>query len=108
MSLGIFLDLVVLAAVVYRVARFLILDELINEWRDALHGKLADHPNKTTIKLQLLMTCPFCLTIWISILVTLAWFLGPTADWPGWAWPYYMLAVATGSLVFWRILDNED
>lgn len=101
------IDLVVLAAVTWRIARFLILDELISEWRDSLHGVLADHPNRLTIKLQLLMTCPFCLTIWISGGVSTYWYL-LVREWPGWAFPVYVLAVAAGAMVFYRYIDAED
>lgn len=99
--------LVILSAAIYRIARFLILDELIEELRDSFHAKLTEHPNKLTIKLQILMLCPFCLTIWVSGVVCAYWYtLGERGTW--WAFPVYLLAAAAGSLVFWNIIDKED
>lgn len=104
MSLTLF---VILSAAIYRIARFLILDELIEEWRDALYGKLAEHPSKLTIKLQILMLCPFCLTIWVSGGVMAYWYLlGETST--AWALPVYVVAGSTGALVLWHYIDAED
>lgn len=98
---------ILLSATIYRIARFLILDELIEELRDSFHAKLTEHPNKLTIKLQILMLCPFCLTIWVSGAVMAYWFT-LAWEWPGWAFPVYLLAGSTGSLVFWHIIDKKD
>jgi hypothetical protein len=104
MSLTLYL---ILSAAIYRVARFMILDELIEETRDKLHAVLTEHPNRLTIKLQILMLCPFCLTIWVSGAVLGYWFtLGERGTW--WAFPVYLLAGSTGSLVFWHYIDAED
>jgi hypothetical protein len=97
----------ILAAVTYRIARFLILDELIEELRDSFHAKLTEHPNRLTIKLQILMLCPFCLTIWVSLVLHAYWYL-LVVDWPDWAFPVYVLGAAAGSLVFWHYIDAED
>jgi hypothetical protein len=104
MSLTLF---VILSAVTYRIARFLILDELIEELRDSFHAKLTEHPNRLTIKLQILMLCPFCLTIWVSAGVSAYWYT-LVDEWPGWAFPVYVLAAAAGSLVFWNYIDKKD
>lgn len=98
---------VILSAAIYRIARFMILDELIEELRDSLHAKLTEHPNKLTIKLQILMLCPFCLTIWVSGGVLAYWYtLGERGTW--WAFPVYLLAGSAGALVFWNVIDKED
>lgn len=100
-------DLVILAAVTYRIARFFILDELIEEWRDAFHAKLTEHPNRLTVKLQILMLCPFCLTIWVAAGVCAYWFL-LIREWPDWAFPVYVLAVAAWALLFWNYIDKKE
>lgn len=102
-SLSDFLALIVMSLVIYRVARFLILDDLIDEPRDRVHRWLTNHPKWWTVKLQILMLCPFCLTIWISAGVVALWMYVPVPEFV-WLW----LACATGALVFWRIIDSED
>lgn len=103
MSLKEFLMMIPLSAVIYRIARFLILDDLISEPRDRFHRWLTNHPNFWTVKLQILMLCPFCLTIWISAGVIALYTWVPV---PSWAWMW--LACATFALVFWTYIDSED
>lgn len=95
--------LIIYSAVAYRAARFLILDTMIEEPRERLHFWLGNHPNRFTIKVQELMTCPYCVTVWTAggtILVAMQFTSVPL--------PVYMwLAAATGALVFWRIIDPE-
>jgi hypothetical protein len=98
---------VILSAAIYRLARFLILDELIEELRDSFHAKLTEHPNRLTIKVQILMLCPHCLTIWVSGAVLGYWYtLGERGTW--WAFPVYLLDGSTGALVFWHYIDAKD
>jgi hypothetical protein len=102
-SLSDFLAVILIGAGVYRVARFLILDDLIEEPRDKFHDLLARHPNWFSLKLQTLMLCPFCLTIWVSFIAIMAW----EYDWfPDWMWMW--MGAATVALVFWTYIDSED
>lgn len=90
--------------VTHRVTRFLILDGLLEEPRQTFHSWLARHPGRFTIKVQELMICPWCVSIWVSggwVLLTQIFTSVPL---PVWVW----LGNSTGCLVFWRILDNED
>lgn len=96
--------IIVISFVTHRVTRFLILDGLMEEQRQNLHSWLARHPNRLTIKVQELMICPWCISIWVSggaVLLTMCFTSVPL---PVWVW----LAGSTGCLVFWRILDNEE
>lgn len=98
---------VIMSAVIYRLARFLILDTLIDVPRDAFNDWLTERPGRLTIKLQELMQCPFCVTIWVSAGANTYWYT-LVEDWPGWAWPLYWLGTAAGALIFWTIIDSED
>lgn len=97
------IHLIVYSAVAYRTARFLMLDALIEEPRQNLHSWLARHPNRLTIKIQELMICPFCYTIWTALATVLVAMCFTSVPLPVYTW----LASATGALVFWRIIDPE-
>lgn len=106
------LTFVVLSAATYRIARFLVLDSLIDGTRDQVYQKLMVLPPGETIplwrsKLADLMTCSYCATVWIAAAVTLFYSL-VIADWIGWAFLLVWPAVAAGSLVFWAYIDNEE
>lgn len=107
LSLSYALTFLFLSLLTWRIARFLILDDLIEELRDKFHRQLTHHPNKLTIKLQVLMLCPFCLTIWVSIAVNVFHFT-VIDPWPGWQFVEWVVAVAAGSMVFWKYIDSED
>jgi len=102
---------VVLSFATYRIGRFLLLDSLIDEWRDRLYLKLTvtapDQPLPTwRSKLVDLLTCSYCITVWIALFVTLFWSL-VVVDWIGWAFLLVWPAVAAGSLVPWAYIDDE-
>ena len=106
------LTYVLLSAAAYRIARFVVLDSLVDEWRDSLYLRLlppipgASHPLWRS-KLADLMVCSYCSTVWTSAAVVLFYSLVLSGEWIGWwfliAWP----AVSTGALVFWSIIDSE-
>lgn len=92
--------LAVLALATYRVTRFLIHDTLIERPRLAVYKALGRHP-----KLIELLTCPWCLSIWISagiVAVTDIWF-APIAL-PVWVW----LANSAVTMLCWNVLDKEE
>lgn len=106
------LTFIVLSAATYRIARFLVLDSLIDEWRDRLYLKLLPPIPGTTLslwrrKVADLMTCSYCATVWVAAAVTVFWSL-VLADWIGWAFLIVWPAVSAGSLVFWTYIDSED
>lgn len=105
LMLDLLLLIVILSAVVYRLARFAILDTMIDGTRAQVFGRLAMREHFFWHKLLELLGCPWCLTGWVAIGTCLGWrwFVGDFAA-PVFVW----LAVWTGSLLFWRILDYED
>lgn len=96
---------VILGAVTYRVTRFIILDTLINEQRRWVKFKLIGDgsPGPVRVKLLDLLSCPYCLSVWIALgAVALTM---PFADvpMPVWTW----LATCTASLAFWRYIEQD-
>ena len=96
---------IILSAVVYRVSRFIILDSLVDGTRDRFADFLERHPGLFWTKIGELMRCPYCITIWVAAGAVWAQhvFVSPIPV-PIWTW----LAVATGSVVFWGIIDSEE
>lgn len=103
------LTFVILSAATYRVARFLILDTLIENLRIRVHTWLTNPESisVTRLKVAELITCPWCLTVWVALAVVTFWSL-VVVDWIGWAFLLVWPAVSAGSLVFWTYVDNEE
>lgn len=104
---------VVHAFVVYRVTRFVILDDVIEELRDRVLNKLLDGLEEDQLrllplwrrKLYTLLNCPFCVSIYVAAGVTLAhrWVVEPLPV-PVWWW----VAIAAASLVAYAYIDSDD
>jgi len=95
-----------LGAVTYRVARFILLDTMIDGVRDKMMEQLDKRSAKLLYrKLLELFTCPFCITVWVAggATVLTRLFVGPFPM-PVWVW----LAAATISLVLWAIIDPDE
>lgn len=97
--------LIVLSAVVYRTARFVVLDSLIDKTRERVFVWLVTREHIAWHKLHELLGCPFCITIWFAAAVVAIHhnFVDPLPA-PIWTW----VAVAAGSLLWWRAIDWED
>ena len=96
--------LIVLSAVTYRLARFIVLDTLIDEPRDKVMAWLEQHPTMFWSKVYDLLGCPWCITVWVAAAVVAIQDLAlDGVPYPIWTW----LAVASGSLVFWGYIDRE-
>lgn len=106
--------IIVLGLVTYRVARFLVLDTLIDgtrdkviDWLERRQGQ-AQEADKSSLlweKLIDLIGCPFCITIWVSAGATLlTYFIVDTFAMPVWVW----LATAAFALIPWNYIDSDD
>lgn len=101
---------VVLSLATYRVARFLVLDSLIDGPREALHAWLTK-PESLSVwrwKVAELMGCPYCVTVWVAAANVLFWSLLVADSWVGWAFLLVWPAVAGASLVPWAYIDDEE
>lgn len=94
--------LVILSLITYRIARFLILDTLIDTPRIWFHQVLIGKPAAWRMKLYELITCPYCLTIWIAAAVVAIADIFYSIPAPIGMW----LAAAAGSLIAWNIIEK--
>lgn len=69
------LPLFVLALAVFRVYRLIAEDDILDGPRDRLLDKLEDERLE---KLDKLITCPWCLGFWLSVLAWVAWLITPS------------------------------
>lgn len=97
--------IVLLSAAVYRVTRFLILDTLIFEQRRWVKLKLMGSGDVGPIRVKLLdlLSCPYCLSVWVAVAAVLITQQFVSIPLPVLAW----LAICTGSLAFWRYIEND-
>jgi len=96
---------VLLSAATYRVTRFLISDTLISEQRRWVKLKLMGNGDVGPVRVKLLdlLSCPYCLSVWVAAAGVLASQQFQSIPQPVLAW----LAVCTGSLAFWRYIEND-
>lgn len=102
------LELLILTGLVtYRVTRFLIDDTLIDSPRAWVHHRLLARshrlfPTPARVKVYELLTCPFCLSIWVSAAVIAATTIVTSVPLPLWMW----LGAATVSVAARRLIDE--
>lgn len=87
----------ILAFVVYRVARVATVDAISDPWRAWLYTQVQEvGPERRSVARWALklLTCGFCLGVWLAFLVVLFWSLVIADDWLGWEYPVASLAVA--------------
>lgn len=98
--------LIVLSLMVYRVSRFIVLDTLIDGTRSKVEDWLMAHRSKLLFrKLYELMGCPYCVTIWVALgAVLVSYFFVDSIPLPLYTW----LAVSSGALVCWAIIDSDE
>ena len=64
----------ILALAVFRVYRLIAEDDIFDRPRDWAFDKLAEERLE---KLDKLITCPWCLGFWLSVIAWVAWMLSP-------------------------------
>jgi len=112
---------IALSACVYRVTRFIIRDTLIEGVRDKFLRWLLPPPSFTfdmnvgvmpempkapawwRTKLHELLTCPYCVGIWVSAVGTAITDAFISVPLPVFMW----VAASTGSLAFWRYVEDD-
>ena len=94
--------IVMLSLATYRVGRFILLDKLIDVPRIRVHGFLLGKTSWWRSKLYDLITCPYCITVWLSAgMVVVADFTMSVPS-PFLTW----LAVAGGCLIPWNYIED--
>lgn len=97
--------LLLLSLVTYRVTRFIIADTLIDHQRIwVLNVLLGKAPGKVRNKLHELLTCKFCLSVWIAAAVVVIADQFTVIPLPWFVW----LAVCSGSLLVWKVAEPYE
>lgn len=92
-----------LSLVSYRVTRFVVIDTIWEDTRRKLHIKVLGYqPRRWRDKLHELLTCPYCISVWIAAgtVIVADWFASvplPVLSVP---------AVAAGTVVLWRVIEE--
>lgn len=99
--------IVVLGLVTYRVTRFLIADTLIAQPRrkllDWIAPQVGPMPPKWRIKIWELLTCPYCLSIWVA-----GGAVGLTAIWRDIPMPVWTWLATAGMCMAWYAFIEDD
>lgn len=95
--------IVVMSLACYRITRFVVTDTLWDGWRRRLHSKvLGAYPRVWRDKIHELLTCPFCLSVWVAagLVAAVDQYTSVPLPWLTWG------AVASGSLMVWRFVEE--
>lgn len=98
--------LIMMSAAAYRVGRLIALDTIWEGWREKLLGWLTTGKKLSVWKLKVseLITCPFCITGWTALAVTIAVDIVHRLPLIGVWW----LATWVGALLFWGLIDSDE
>jgi len=93
--------LVAISLAVYRVNRLIIHDTIFDRPRSAfINWLLPKRGGGTVVEL---ITCPFCIGMWVSGVATIVTSQVAAVPLPVLVW----LASAAGSMIAWRIIEDE-
>lgn len=99
--------LVFMSLATWRVTRFWLKDSLIENARMNLEGWLSKNVTKRRHrKLLELITCPWCISVWVSAGLTALW---RWQEGDGYGWFVVMilwLATAAGAMAWWRTMED--
>lgn len=103
------LTFIVLSLATYRIGRFVLLDEIIDGTRDRFFAWLNNPESLTSRRVWVmrLLTCVYCITVWIAAAVVVFWSLVISGEWIGWSFVLVWPAVAAAALVPWTYIDSE-
>ncbi len=105
-------SLILLPFAVYRITRFFIMDTVIDGTRDKIHNWLL-RPNDDQevpllrFKAHELLSCPYCLSVWVAAACVVFWSLVIADQWIGWSFLIFWPAVAGAALVPYEYVDAE-
>lgn len=94
--------LIAMSFATYRVTRFLIADTLIDRPRLWFHQTITQRGGGFGRWLFKLVTCVYCLSIWVAAAVTALVDLWGSVPQPVLVW----LAVAAGALAVWKYIED--
>ena len=89
----------------WRITRFILLDSLIEAPRVKGEKWLAEHQGNRFFRyVAKLYECPFCVSVWVAVGVSLAWCYA-TDTWLGRLFPFVWLGTAGAAMVPYRYID---
>lgn len=96
--------IVLLSLATYRITRLIVEDTIWHTWRVRLHAAILGSGKQRLWrdKLHELISCPFCISVWVAAAVVAATDAFTSVPLPFAAWG----AVAAGALVTWRIVEG--
>ncbi len=92
----------VLSLATYRITRFAILDSLVEEPRTAVLRWLTSKPGVVRGKAHDLLTCPYCLSVWVAAALTASVASLIDTPLPLLVW----LAASGGTMTVWRFVEQ--
>lgn len=107
MQSGLLILIVIHGLCTWRVARFLVLDDLINTPREYMHEWLLSG-GPVRQKISVLLSCPWCITVWIAAVATFFWAFLLADRWPGWLFLPVWIATAAVAVLIWLHADADD
>lgn len=94
--------ILLLSLATYRITRLIVEDKVWEVWRIKLSARIVRKPTLLRRKLNELLTCPFCMSVWVAAAVVAVADRFLHLPVPVLAWP----AVAGGALVAWRYVEE--
>jgi hypothetical protein len=103
------LTFIIMSLATYRIGRFVLLDDMINGPRDRFFGWLNTPEKLSPRRLWILelLSCVYCILVWIAAGVVTFWSLVIHDEWVGWGFLLLWPAVAAAALVPWTYIDSE-
>jgi hypothetical protein len=98
--------LIMMSWTAYRIGRLVVLDTIWEGWRERLLGWLTTGKKLRVWKLKLseLLTCPFCVTGWTALAVTIAVDIVQRLPLIGLWW----FSTWVGALFIWGLIDSDE
>lgn len=85
MSLGWQIAFAAVAALaIYRITNLIVVDKISDPARDALMEALSRRPSRFTAWLTDLVSCVFCVAVWVSLALVVAGYATGVLSWTGW------------------------
>jgi hypothetical protein len=102
------LTALILSFVIWRVTRFLLRDSMFEETRFKVEHFFGSRANKLLPrKINELITCPWCVSIWVSAGLTALW-RWQEGDGVGWFWTAVVWLASAGAAMAWWLTWEVD
>lgn len=109
MTLSLFLTFAIFSFFVWRVTRYLMRDSMLEETRFKVEHYFGSRSDRFLYrKINELISCPWCVSVWVAGGLTVAWRL-TEGDGVGWFWTVVLwVATAAGAMACWQTWEEDD